>query len=269
MKLNTRKIKANKVSEGKLPLQMLTCYDFQTAQLFNETEVDMLLVGDSLGNVILGYETTVEVTLEEMIVFGAAVKRGAPHKFVIVDMPFGTYNTVEDGLKNATILFQKTKAEAIKIEASNNINIKLIKRLCEVGIPVMGHIGLTPQSVHELGGYYTHGNSDDSAMKLVQQARALEAAGCFSIVLECVTKSLATEITNLLDVPTIGIGAGDKTDGQVLVTNDLLRLGPNQPPKFVEPIANLFHLKKQLISNYLQDKKFNSIEEFNESSIEH
>ena len=136
-------------------------------------------------------------------------------------------------------------------------------------IPVMGHIGLTPQAVHELGGYYTHGKTDDSAMKLVQQAKELEEAGCFSIVLECVTKDISEQITNLLDIPTIGIGAGDKTDGQVLVTNDLLRLGKNEPPKFVNPIANMFHLKKQLITDYLQDKKFNSIEDIHEISTQH
>ncbi|MCP4912283.1 MAG: 3-methyl-2-oxobutanoate hydroxymethyltransferase [Oligoflexia bacterium] len=264
MKLNTRKIKANKIKTGKFPLQMLTCYDFQTAQLLDETEVDMLLVGDSLGNVILGYETTVEVSLEEMIVFGSAVKRGASHKFVVVDMPFGSYNTVDEGLKNATRLFQATKAEAIKIEASNKTNLELIQRLCEIGIPVMGHIGLTPQSVHELGGYYTHGKTDDSAIKLVQDAKDLEDAGCFAIVLECVTPALATSITEILEVPTIGIGSGDLTDGQVLVTNDLLKLGKNTPPKFVNPVADLYHLKKQLISSYLQDKKFNSLENINE-----
>lgn len=144
------------------PLQMLTCYDFQTAQLLDETDIDLLLVGDSLGNVILGYETTVEVSLEEMIVFSSAVKRGAKNKFVVADLPFGTYSTFESGIENANKLFQRSKAEAIKLEGASEHHLKLIKRLTETGVPVMGHIGLTPQSVHELGGYYIHGKDEDS-----------------------------------------------------------------------------------------------------------
>lgn len=234
---------------------MLTCYDFQSAQMLNETEVDFLLVGDSLGNVMLGYDTTVPVRLEEMKIFSAAVKRGAPNKFVVADLPFGSYSTLEQGIQSATELFQYSQVESIKLEGAFPYQLELIQRLTQIGIPVMGHIGLTPQSVHELGGYYVHGKNEDSAKKLLAEAMNLQKAGAFAIVLECVKEEIATLITNELSIPTIGIGAGNKTDGQVLVLNDLLQLGPNRPPKFCTPIANLFKTKSELISNYLNNNQ--------------
>jgi 3-methyl-2-oxobutanoate hydroxymethyltransferase len=250
-KLNTRDIRKSKGAN----LQMLTCYDFQTAQLMNELEIDMLLVGDSVGNVILGYETTVEVTLEEMIVFGAAVKRGAPEKFVIVDMPFGSYSTISQGVHCGTKLFQKTKCEALKLEGAFPYQLKLIERLTQTGIPVMGHIGLTPQSVHQLGGYFTHGKNQDSADRLMKEAQDLEAAGVFCLVLEMVEETIAKKITAELSIPTIGIGAGKNTDGQVLVINDLLKMGPKTPAKFCPPVADLYNLRKDLINKYLADQR--------------
>lgn len=250
-KLNLRDIKKAKQTN----LQMLTCYDFQTAQIFNNTDLDMILVGDSLGNVVLGYETTVEVTLSDMETFGKAVRRGAPDKFLVVDLPFGTYSTVNQGVHSATKLFQTTKCEAIKLEGAFPYQLKLIERLTQTGIPVMGHIGLTPQSVHQLGGYFTHGKSEDDASRLMREARALQAAGCFSVVLEMVEPSVAAKITDELSIPTIGIGAGKKTDGQVLVINDLLKMGPRTPPKFCTPIADLYQLKTELINRYLQDQR--------------
>ncbi len=250
-KLNLRDIKKAK---GK-NLQMLTCYDFQTARLLNESDLDLILVGDSVGNVILGYETTVEVTITEMEIFGKAVRRGAPDKFLIMDMPFGSYSTVTQGVFSATKLFQSTKCEAIKLEGAFPYQLKLIERLTQTGIPVMGHIGLTPQSVHQLGGYFTHGKSEDDASRLIREAKALQAAGCFSIVLEMVEESVATRITNELLIPTIGIGSGKKTDGQVLVINDLLKMGPHTPPKFCVPIADLYQLRKDLINQYLVDQR--------------
>jgi 3-methyl-2-oxobutanoate hydroxymethyltransferase len=253
MKLNTRKIRTRKLKKEAKPLSMLTCYDFQTAQLLNETELDMILVGDSLGNVMLGYDTTVEVTLEDMITFGAAVKRGAPDKFTVIDMPFGTYATLEKGVENAITLFQKTRAEALKLEGSNPEFCGLIKRLTEVGIPVVGHIGLTPQSVHQQGGYFTHGKSNEAKDRLFNEAKALQDAGCFALVLECVTPELAAELTNVLTIPTIGIGSGQKTDGQVLVINDLLKMGPQRPPGFCKPVADFFELKRQGVELYLKD----------------
>ena len=254
-KLNTRLIRKNKIKKGFKPLSMLTCYDFQTAGMLNETDLDLILVGDSVGNVVLGYETTVEVTLNDMITFGSAVKRGAKNKFVVVDLPFGTYGTLEDGVKNAMKLFQETKAESVKLEGAFDFQLPMIERMTQIGIPVMGHIGLTPQSVHEMGGYFTHGKNDFSAKKLIESALNLEKAGCFAIVLECVEKDLATEITDMLSIPTIGIGSGDKTDGQVLVTNDLLHMGKKTPPKFCQPVTNMFETKKEFISQYISSVK--------------
>lgn len=250
-KLNLRDIRKAKLGN----LQMLTCYDYQTATLLNELELDIILVGDSVGNVMLGYETTVEVTLEEMEVFSKAVRRGAPDKFLVVDMPFGSYSTIAQGIHCGTKLFKNTKAEALKLEGAFPYQLKLIERLTQTGIPVMGHIGLTPQSVHQLGGYYTHGKNETSAERLMKEAKALEAAGCFCIVLEMVDESLAKEITAALSIPTIGIGAGKNTDGQVLVINDLLKLGPKTPPKFCTPIADLYETKKQLLVKYLKDQR--------------
>lgn len=256
-KQTTRTLRQSKRSQEAQarPLQMLTCYDYQTATMLNQTELDMVLVGDSLGNVILGYETTVEVTLDEMIIFSSAVKRGAPDKFVIADLPFGTYPTIEDGLRHAVELFRKSKVEALKIEGAYQPEQQLIHRLTEIGIPVMGHIGLRPQSVHQLGGYYTHGKKAPEAKALIEEALNLEKAGVFGLVLECVEPALAREITAVLKIPTIGIGSGHGTDGQVLVFNDLLKMGPTAPPSFCQPIADLYSLKKSLVESYLQSFK--------------
>ena len=251
-KLNTRQIRSFKKSSLNRPLQMLTCYDYQTAQVLDETNLDLILIGDSLGNVVLGYDYTIEVTVDTMILFSKAVKKGAPHKFVSADLPFGSYASMELGLANSIKLFQQSGVEALKLEGAYPHELQLIERLTQIGIPVMGHIGLTPQSVHEQGGYFTHGKDERSKEKLIKEALALEAAGCFSIVLEFVEENLAKEITEKLKIPTIGIGSGPYTDGQVLVINDLLHLGKNAPPKFCKPIANLYETKKQLIEDYLK-----------------
>lgn len=250
-KLNLRDIRKAKQKK----LQMLTCYDYQTASLLNETDLDLILVGDSVGNVILGYETTVEVTVTEMEIFGSAVRRGAPDKFLIVDLPFGSYSTVNQGIQSANRIFQKTKCEAIKLEGAFPYQLKLIERLTQTGVPVMGHIGLTPQSVHQLGGYFTHGKNEDDATRLLREAHALQAAGCFCIVLEMVDEKVAERITKELSIPTIGIGSGKNTDGQVLVINDLLKMGPLTPPKFCIPIADLYQHRRDLISRYLVDQR--------------
>jgi 3-methyl-2-oxobutanoate hydroxymethyltransferase len=250
-KHNLRSLKKAKQQK----LQVLTCYDYQTASLLNETDVDMILVGDSVGNVILGYETTVEVTLTEMEIFAKAVRRGAPEKFLIVDLPFGSYSTVTQGIHSATKLFQNTRCEALKLEGAFPYQLKLIERLTQTGIPVMGHIGLTPQSVHQLGGYFTHGKQEDDASRLMREAKSLEAAGCFSIVLEMVDESVATKISEELSIPTIGIGSGKRTDGQVLVINDLLKMGQKTPPKFCVPIADLYQVRKDLILRYLENQR--------------
>ena len=253
--LTTKKIRKNKVHRGYRPLQMLTCYDYQNACMLDNTELDLILVGDSLGNVILGYDTTVEVSIEEMTVFASAVKRGAKNTFVVGDLPFGTYSTLETALKNSIHLFQKSKVEALKLEGAHPHQLEIIQRLTQTGIPIMGHIGLTPQSVHQLGGYYVHGKKSKTAEALKKQAHALEEAGCFAIVLECVEANLSEEITKDLSIPTIGIGSGTTTDGQVLVLNDLLHLGPLAPPSFCKPITNLYQIKKNYIDQYLSEQK--------------
>lgn len=252
-KLTTRDLRPYKKKHSNKPLSMLTCYDYQTASMLNETELDLILVGDSLGNVVLGYETTIEVTLNDMITFSSAVKRGAKDKFIVVDMPFGTYSTLDTAVKNATELFQKSKAEALKIEGASSSHLEIIKTLTNNGIPVVGHIGLTPQSVHEQGGYYIHGKDQDSASRIIKEAKALEDSGAFMIVLECIQSDLSKEITNQLTIPTIGIGSGQETDGQVLVINDLLKMGPATPPKFCNPISDFYSLKKELINKYLHE----------------
>ncbi len=250
MILDTRKIRLHK--KQKKSLQMLTCYDFQTAQMLNETNLDLILVGDSVGNVILGYDHTIAVEISTMVLFSKAVKKGAPDKFVIADLPFGSYASMEIGLKNAISLFQQSGAEAVKLEGAFPFELELITRLTQIGIPVMGHIGLTPQSVHEQGGYYTHGKDTSSQSRIMKEALALEEAGCFAIVLECVEEKLSEKITQKLKIPTIGIGSGKKTDGQVLVINDLLQMGKKTPPKFCQPIANFYQTKKKLITDYLK-----------------
>lgn len=253
--LTTREIRKRKIQSGAKALQMLTCYDYQSAKMLARTSLDMILVGDSVGNVVLGYDTTVPVTVNDMRTFGAAVRRGAPEKFLVVDLPFGATATFDDGIKNAVELFSTTGAQALKVEGATDHILAIIRRLVETGVAVMGHIGLTPQSVHELGGYYTHGKNTDSAHRLLEEAIKLEQAGAFAIVLECVDATTATMITEKVRVPTIGIGSGDQVDGQVLVLNDLLGLGPDSAPKFVTPVANLFETKLQLVEKYLEESR--------------
>lgn len=253
--LTTREIRKRKVANGGKPLEMLTCYDYQSAKMLAATSLDMILVGDSAGNVMLGYDTTVPVTLDEMKIFGAAVRRGAPDKFLIVDLPFGATATFDDAIRNSVELFRSTGAQALKVEGASDHILSVIRRLTETGIAVMGHIGLTPQSVHELGGYFTHGKTQDTAHHLLEEAIRLEQAGAFSIVLECVDAETTAMITQKVRVPIIGIGSGDQVDGQVLVLNDLLGLGSGYTPSFVKPVANLFETKKKLIEDYLTESR--------------
>lgn len=253
IKMNTRQIRKCKFHQTGKKLQMLTCYDFQTAQLLSETSLNLILVGDSLGNVVLGHENTIKVNIEEMVIFSKAVRRGARNKFIIADLPFGSYKTFSQGLDNASKLFQESGVEAVKLEGAYDYQLDLIKRLTEIGVPVMGHIGLTPQSVHEMGGYYTHGKEPLSANKLIEQAKSLEHAGAFAVVLECVHHKVAKEITKLVNIPIIGIGSGDYVDGHVLVLNDLLGNGKDHVPSFVTPKINLYEIKKKAIDSYLND----------------
>lgn len=251
-KHTTKTIREFKKNKAGKTLHMLTCYDFPTAQMLAETELDLILVGDSLANVVLGYDTTIPVGLTEMILFSKAVKRGAPEKFIIGDMPFGTYSTTIDGIKNATKYFKDAGVDAIKLEGANPYQLKMIERLTQTGVPVMGHIGLKPQSVYQAGGYFIYGKSAEEKKSLMIEAKNLEKAGVFCVVLECVDESLAEEITNALSIPIIGIGSGKKVDGQVLVINDLLKIGKHKVPKFCQPVADLYQLKKEKITEYLK-----------------
>jgi len=216
---------------------MLTAYDFPTARILDEAGVPVLLVGDSLANNILGYENTLPVTMEEMLHHTRPVARGAKNALVVGDMPFLSYQTsLEDGIRNAGRFLKEGGAHAVKLEGAM---LELTGALVERGIPVMGHVGLTPQSVHAMGGYRVQGKSEEDARRLLDQAHALEKSGIFSLVLEGIPAPLAAQITESMSVPTIGIGAGPHCDGQVLVITDLLGLGVGSYPKFVKPYADL------------------------------
>lgn len=217
----------------------LTAYDYPAARLLDEASVDILLVGDSLGMVVLGYESTLPVTLEEMLHHTRAVRRGAHRALVVADMPYGSYHSeLAESLRNAVRFVKEAGAEAVKVEGGER-RIELIARLVEAEIPVMGHVGLTPQSIHALGGYRVQGKTPDTAEQLLRDARAVEAAGAFAVVLEAIPRELAAQITRELRIPTIGIGAGPDCDGQVLVLHDMLGLTFTPPPKFARRYAHL------------------------------
>lgn len=237
------------------PIAMVTAYDYPSAMLAEEAGVDMILVGDSLGNVVLGYDTTVPVTLEDMIYHTRAVVRGAPNTMVVTDMPFATYRLgPEATLRNAARLMQGG-AHAVKLEGGAELADE-IRLLTQAGIPVLGHIGLTPQSVHQIGGYKVQGKSSAEAEKMLQDAKALEQAGAFGIVLELVTEELAAAVSRSLSVPTIGIGAGRGCDGQVLVFHDLLRYGSGiRDKRFVKAYANIGDTIREAIASYVDDVK--------------
>src|SRR5919197_2580856 len=216
---------------------MLTAYDFPTARILDEAGVPVILVGDSLAQNVLGYPTTLPVTMEEMLHHPRAVARGASNALIVGDMPFMAYHaSIEDGIRNAGRFLKEGGAHAVKIEGPK---LELAEALVERGIPVMGHIGLTPQSVHAMGGYRVQGKTEEDASRLLDEAQALQKSGIFSLVLEGIPTDLAGQITEALGVPTIGIGAGPHCDAQVLVITDLLGLGAGTYPKFVKPYADL------------------------------
>lgn len=220
-------------------LVMVTAYDATFARLVDSAGVDMILVGDSLGHVIQGHDSTLPVTLDEMIYHCRCVDRGAKHALVVGDLPFGTYqSSVELGMQSSERLLKEGRCQAVKLEGGRQ-HAPLVERLSSNGIPVMGHLGLTPQSVHAFGGYRVQGRSADDAARLVEDAKILEGAGAFAIVLECVPAALAAQVTASLHIPTIGIGAGRGCDGQVLVMHDLLGLNPEFKPRFVKRYEDL------------------------------
>ena len=236
-------------------LAMLTAYDYSTAKLMDETGINGILVGDSLGNVILGYEDTISVTMEDMIHHGAAVARGTKNALVVIDMPFMSYQTsVYDDLVNAGRLMKEGRAGAVKLEGGKNI-CPQIEAITKAGIPVMGHLGLTPQAINAFGGFKVQGKTQEAAEQLLEDALAVEKAGAFALVLECVPRKLADIITEKLTIPTIGIGAGNGCDGQILVYQDLLGMFSDFTPKFVKKYANVGEIMKDAFSAYIEDVK--------------
>lgn len=241
-------IKEKKVA--KMPITMLTAYDYAMAKLLDSAEIDMLLVGDSLGNVVLGYDSTLPVTMEDMIHHGKAVCRGAKRAMVVVDMPFLSYQvSVEEAVRNAGRILKETGAQAVKLEGGAEI-LDAVKAIVRAGIPVVGHLGLTPQSIHQLGGFKVQGKEENAAQKILNDAKVLEEAGVFAIVLECVPAKLAARVTERVGVATIGIGAGNHCDGQVLVINDMLGMYSDFAPKFVRRFADLQRQMLEAVAEY-------------------
>ena len=262
-----KKITVTELKEMKnnsVKITALTAYDVQTARLLDQAGIELILVGDSLGMVVLGYENTLPVTMEEMLHHTKAVTRGVQRALVIADLPFMSYQTgVKETLINASRFLKEAQANGVKLEGGRRI-IKQVRALVETGIPVMGHLGLTPQSVLQLGGFRVQGRAEDQAEQLLIEAKELERAGVFSLVLECLPADLARKISESLKIPTIGIGAGVDCDGQILVVQDLLGMNTDFQPKFVRRYANLEEVIKKAILGYLTDvrgEKFPNLEE--------
>ncbi|HUL32738.1 MAG TPA: 3-methyl-2-oxobutanoate hydroxymethyltransferase [Candidatus Eisenbacteria bacterium] len=258
---NTAKVTVPELLQRKSPaadspkkkITCLTAYDYPTGRLVDEAGVDVVLVGDSVAMVALGYDSTLPLTLEEALHHTKAVRRGVKRALLVADMPFGTYHgDVNEALKNAVRFVKEAGAEAVKVEGGER-RLEVIARLVEAEIPVMGHVGLTPQSVNAMGGYRVQGKTANAAEQLLRDARAVEAAGAFAIVLEGIPRELAAEITREARVPTIGIGAGPDCDGQILVLHDMLGLTFREPPKFARRYANVGEAISQAVSEYCAD----------------
>jgi 3-methyl-2-oxobutanoate hydroxymethyltransferase len=250
-KVNAPSLKASKQRGERLVC--LTAYDFPTARIVDEAGIDIILVGDSLGNVVLGYGNTVPVTLDEILIHLKAVRRAVQRALLVADMPYGSFHTgADDAVKNALRLVKEGGAEAVKLEGGHK-RVALVKRLVDEEIAVMGHIGLTPQSINKLGAYRVQGKTADAARELLDDARALEDAGAFAIVLEVVPREIAKLITESVSIPTIGIGAGVHCDIQVLVLHDMLGLSFGKLARFVRPYANLNEVITDAVSRYAED----------------
>jgi len=244
-----------KMKDSGEKITMLTAYDYPTARMLDESGVDVLLIGDSVGNVMMGYENTLPVTIDDMVYHTRAVAKARKRALVVADMPYMSYQvSIEEARRNAGRLIQQGGAEAIKLEGGENMEA-VIKALSEVDIPVMGHIGLTPQSIHRMGGYKVQGKEERQWQKLLADALAVERAGAFSVVLEAIPHELAKEITATLHIPTIGIGAGVNCDGQVLVINDVLGLSGSFRPKFVKQYVHLEPVIKKAVQDFINEVK--------------
>lgn len=258
---DTRKITTQRVMEMKREdkkIAMVTSYDYTTASIVDAAGMDMILVGDSAANIMMGYDTTVPITIEEMITFGKSVVRGVKRALVVLDMPFGSYQTsTEAALANACRMMKETGADALKLEGGIEI-IDAVRRMTSAGIPVCGHLGLTPQSVHQFGGYGLRAKSEVEAQKLISDAHLLEEAGCFALVLEKIPAALAKRVSEELHIPTIGIGAGAGCDGQVLVIDDMLGKNKGFKPKFLRQYADLHTVMTEALGQYITDVKDSS-----------
>ena len=250
-KVNAPSLKASKARGERLVC--LTAYDFPTARIVDEAGIDIILVGDSLGNVVLGYGNTVPVTLDEILIHLKAVRRAVQRALLVADMPYGSFHTgADDAVRNALRLVKEGGAEAVKLEGGHK-RVQLVKRLVDEEIAVMGHIGLTPQSINKLGAYRVQGKTAATARQLLDDARALEDAGAFAIVLEVVPREIASLISETVSIPTIGIGAGAGCDIQVLVLHDMLGLSFGKLARFVRPYANLHEVITDAVSRYADD----------------
>ncbi|MEC0373259.1 3-methyl-2-oxobutanoate hydroxymethyltransferase [Paenibacillus chibensis] len=249
-------VKMKKMKQEGNALSMVTAYDYPTARLAEEAGVDMILVGDSLGNVVLGYDSTLPVTIDDMVYHTRSVVRGAENTFVVADMPFMTYHgSIDETLRNVRRLMQEGHAHAVKMEGGKEI-CGAVERIVQAGVPVLGHIGLTPQSVNQIGGYRIQGKDGKDAQRLLDDAKALEKAGAFGIVLELVTEQVAQYITSQLSIPTIGIGAGRGVDGQVLVFHDLFQYAsPYRSKKFVKTFGDAGTLIREGLAQYVKEVK--------------
>lgn len=250
-KITTRNLIAMKQRGEKIA--MLTAYDYTTARTLDEAGIDVILVGDSAANVMAGYETTVPMTVDEMIVYAASVVRGTSHALVICDMPFGSYTNPSQGVENAVKIMQRTGCDAVKLEGGIEI-ADTVRHIIEIGIPVMGHLGLTPQSVHQLGGYGLQAKDEAGAQKLMADAISLEESGCFGIVLEKIPATLSVAVSQRLSIPTIGIGGG-MCDGQVLVVDDMLGKNNGFRPKFLRTYADMHQIMVDAVGRYIDDVK--------------
>lgn len=243
------------LKKKKIKITALTAYDFITAKILDESGIDVVLVGDSLGNVFQGNETTLPVTMDEMIYHTKAVAKGVERAMIVVDMPFMSYQlSVDEGFRNAGRIMKETSAGAVKLEGGLRV-AETIKQITNAGIPVMGHIGLTPQSIHQFGSYRERGRSKDEAEEILRDAKAIEDAGAFSIVLEKIPAALAQQVTESVKIPTIGIGAGAHCDGQILVTPDMLGLNVDFHPRFVRRYASLADEISKAVKSYIADIK--------------
>ena len=251
---NTVATFAQAKAEGR-KLAMLTAYDYSTAKLEDEAGIDGILIGDSLGNVVLGYEDTLSVTVEDMIHHSAAVARGAKNALIVCDMPFLSYEvSVPDAVRNAGRLLKEGRANCVKLEGGEEV-CPQVAAIVAAGIPVMGHLGLTPQSIHKFGTYSVRAKEEAEAAKLVRDAHLLSDAGCFGIVLEKIPAALAARVTSEISAPTIGIGAGNGCDGQVLVIHDMLGINKGFSPRFLRRYADLYTVMSDAVSQYITDVK--------------